>query len=253
MIRRLLLACLAIAAMPTAANAEVLVGGVIDTAATWTAANSPYRVTSEVRVVGGATLRIEAGVTVRFDPGTALVVELGALEAVGGDASPIVLTSNRDRVGANPPAAPGDWQGVRFLDGTSDTLTRVDHAEIRYGAGIEIVSASPRIDRTRLWRNQGAAIRMDLASSPRGAGLTATENTLNGVLVPSGTILRSVRWALLGIPIIVEEGQVAIGAEPVRLSPSPLQLNAGSSGSIRLQLAKPAPPGGSTSRSSSRQ
>lgn len=64
MIRRLLLACLAIAAMPTAANAEVLVGGVIDTAATWTAANSPYRVTSEVRVVGGATLRIEAGVTV---------------------------------------------------------------------------------------------------------------------------------------------------------------------------------------------
>jgi hypothetical protein len=244
MIRLLLLACLAIAAMPTAANAEVLVGGVIDTAATWTAANSPYRVTSEVRVVGGATLRIEAGVTVRFDPGTALVVELGALEAVGGDASPIVLTSNRDRVGANPPAAPGDWQGVRFLDGTSDTLTRVDHAEIRYGAGIEIVSASPRIDRTRLWRNQGAAIRMDLASSPRGAGLTATENTLNGVLVPSGTILGSVRWALLGIPIIVEEGQVAIGAEPVRLSPSPLQLNAGSSGSIRLQLAKPAPPGG---------
>lgn len=244
MIRRLLLICLAMVAASAAANAETLVGGAIDTAATWTAANSPYRVTDEVRIVDGATLRIEAGVIVRFDPGTTLVVELGALEAVGEDASPIVLTSNRDRVGVDPPAAPGDWHGVRLLDGAVDGRTILDRVEIRYGMGLEIVAASPRIERTRFWRNQGAAIRMDLASSPRGAGLVATENTLNGVLVPSGTILGSVHWALVGIPIIVEQGQVAVGAEPVRLSPSPLQLNAGSSGSVRLKLAKPAPPGG---------
>ena len=59
--------CLALALMvPALCAAETFVGGTITTA-TWTAANSPYRVVDTLVVPAGEVLTIEPGVDLVFD------------------------------------------------------------------------------------------------------------------------------------------------------------------------------------------
>ena len=60
---------------------ETTVGGLISADTTWTAENGPYLVTESILVGGGATLSINPGVEVRFDPLKALVVGTGQLLA----------------------------------------------------------------------------------------------------------------------------------------------------------------------------
>lgn len=185
----------------------------------------PYDVAADVSVENGATLTIEPGVTVFFHPGTNLTVIQGALRAVGTVAAPIVLTAISD----NPPAtaAPGDWGQLRFLDGTVDATTVVEHASIRFGQGIGIQSAAPTLNHLTLTDNAGPAISIDLNSSPIGVGIEATGNGLNGISVPAGTIAGNVAWNLKGIPYVVAAGTVSVGAAPTLTSISPTEISQG--------------------------
>lgn len=90
---------------------DTVVGGPILADTTWTAANSPYLVTSNIDVTQGVTLTIEPGVTVKFDVQKKLQVN-GTLIAQGTDEAPIRFTSAQ----ANP--QPGDWDNIEFT-GTS--------------------------------------------------------------------------------------------------------------------------------------
>lgn len=114
----------------------------------------PYHVVGGIRVGASsgvtvpATLTIEPGVTLRFDPQTTLSMQgtssatgnsdlaLGSLHAVGTADRPIVFTS------AKPAPAAGDWGGLVFV-GAATTRTRIEHAVIAYaGGGNGIASAS---------------------------------------------------------------------------------------------------------------
>ncbi len=103
-----------------AVYAQTNVSGTITEDTTWTLAGSPYIVTSDITVGNpsyiGATLTIEPGVEVRFEPGTGLFIGddtgYGALSAQGTEESPIIFTSNA----ASP--SPGDWKGI-LIDGTN--------------------------------------------------------------------------------------------------------------------------------------
>lgn len=99
--------------------------------ATWTAAGSPYIVTRKpLRVYGDVTLTIEAGVTVRFEEGGALMVEDAKLLVQGTATSPVLFTANTET------PEPGYWQGV-FL-GFFDKGSILRHAYIEYaGQGVE--------------------------------------------------------------------------------------------------------------------
>ena len=66
----LLLAVFSLEALAASRSTEV--GGDIDDDTNWSLANSPYIVTENVRVLSGATLTIEPGVVVKFDPGKKL-------------------------------------------------------------------------------------------------------------------------------------------------------------------------------------
>ncbi|HUU30387.1 MAG TPA: PQQ-binding-like beta-propeller repeat protein [archaeon] len=87
------------------AAAETHVSGGIFADATWTVANSPYIVDSNIVVFPGCTLTIEPGVTVKFKDTTSLEVR-GKLYAVGRQANHIVFTSF-----SSSPVA-GSWYGV---------------------------------------------------------------------------------------------------------------------------------------------
>lgn len=210
--RTLLLAIVAYFGAATGTHAATAVSGAISANTTWTLAQSPYQVTADVSVENGATLSIEAGVVVNFDLAKNLTVTSGALSARGTAGQPIVFTSTLDTAGNMH--APGDWGQVRFLNGTNDTATIIEHAKIRYGHGIDVQSASPTFNYLDIRNNLGAAINIDLDSSPKGAGNQADGNTINGVSVPSGDVMGSVTWGIKGIPYVVASGIVSVGSTP---------------------------------------
>lgn len=214
------------------------VSGDLNTSQTWRAIDSPVNVQGLVRIRGGATLTIEAGVELRFRPAAALQVESGALAATGSAALPIQFNSDQ------PTPAPGDWGPLSFLNGTIDQRTQLDNVVIRHGQGIEIHQASPTLNRVGFENNQGAAIRLDLESSPVGVGLYGTSNGLNGILIPPGTITGTVRWGLIGLPYVIEQGAVTVGLPPITLTPTLAELREGQQQVYQVNLAKPAPAGG---------
>ncbi len=83
----------------TSANAFTNVSGNITTDTTWTKANSPYFLKNPVYVINGATLTIEAGVTVitlPADDGGLTITRGAQIFALGTAAEPIILTSAAD-------------------------------------------------------------------------------------------------------------------------------------------------------------
>ena len=92
------------------------VGGYITTNTTWTKANSPYIVISDI-IIRGATLTVEPGVVVKFSPGTGLQLgdtwylgqtrtANGGLHAVGMESDSILFTSLS--------GSRNNWKGIYF-------------------------------------------------------------------------------------------------------------------------------------------
>jgi hypothetical protein len=93
-----------------------------------TKACSPYTIKSDINVYGNATLTIERGVTVRFNPDTRLSIGQNGparLVASGTAAEPIILTSSNSMPGA------GDWAGIQLwantMSGTWLSYLRLDY------------------------------------------------------------------------------------------------------------------------------
>ena len=161
----LLLVAVAYCCVISNAQAATVVSGAITANTAWTLALSPYQATSDVTVENGATLSVEAGVVVYFDAGKSLTVTNGALSARGTAGMPITFTSSLDTSGGTP--APGDWGQIRFLDGSNDSTTIIEYAQIRYGHGLDVQSAAPTFNYLQITRNLGSAISIDLNASPK--------------------------------------------------------------------------------------
>ena len=97
------------------------VGGVITADTVWTRDGSPYEVTSDITVLDGVTLEIEAGATVLFGENTGLTVN-GRLVAAG---------SAFDRITFDRAAGAADWSGIAFVDTLADS--RITFANMLYG------------------------------------------------------------------------------------------------------------------------
>lgn len=94
--------------------------------ADWTLSKGCSMVVKEnLHVQEGATLTIEAGVTLKFETNVVVWIDYGKIVAKGTDEEPIVLTSN------NKSPAKGDWSGIRFADKVS-AGTVFDHVKFEY-------------------------------------------------------------------------------------------------------------------------
>ena len=113
----LLLTVITLMGMTQVTQAATSVSGVISADTTWSLANSPYQVTADVSVTNGATLTIQAGVTVSFDTGNSLTLASGAISARGTAGQPIIFTSTLETAGGI--SAPGDW-GSDSLPGCNE-------------------------------------------------------------------------------------------------------------------------------------
>lgn len=224
-VRTLLLAVIAYFSLTQGVQAATIVSGAITANTTWSLAQSPYEVTADVSVGSGATLTIEAGVVVYFDAGANLIVTNGSLSARGTAGLPVTFTSILDTAGGSP--IPGSWGQIRFLDGTNDSATIMEYAQIRFGQGISVQAASPTFNYLQITQNLGSAISIDLNSSPHGVGNQSSGNSLNGVSVPPGDVLGSVTWGIKGIPYVVASGVVSVGASPFIASVTPVEIQQG--------------------------
>lgn len=107
---------------------------------TGTVVGTTFRIMNSISIGAGATLTIQPGVVVKFNPGAQLAVN-GALQAVGTLANNIYFTSIKDD---NNPAgdtngdgntttpATGDWNSIVFADATVDGTSALTYCDIRY-------------------------------------------------------------------------------------------------------------------------
>ncbi len=91
---------------------QTQVKGGIYSSTTWTKANSPYIILDTVVVFSGATLTIQAGVTVKFNKNAFIVLRQTNIIAIGNKDDYITFTSNT----VNPTA--GIYSGIILNGGT---------------------------------------------------------------------------------------------------------------------------------------
>ena len=184
------------------------ISGIISTNTTWNLTDSPISVTGNVDIASGATLTIEAGVTVQFAGGKVMQVD-GQLIARGTAASPIIFTSSQ----ATP--APGQWGYVLFnsdsvgasfdvaghyLAGSILEYVSINSAGANVGGSnyaVSLAGATPFINFATIQQNSGAGINIvnpttslvkitNSTLSNNGTGLIAN---VGGPASPGGTLV----------------------------------------------------------------
>lgn len=213
------------------AYAQTAVSGVIPSDTRWTASASPYLVTGELRIDGGAILAVEPGTRIYMEAGASVRVVHGAIHVDGTAAKPVIISSAK--VHRGQPAARGDYAAWTLTPGTAAT-TRFNHVRFEYGSGLIIHGTSPALNHVDLRHHSGPAISIDLAASPTGQGNSASDNDLNGIAVPAGDIASEVTWTLRGIPYVVASGTVSVGASPKIISISPSTLYQGEAATVNV-------------------
>lgn len=218
--------CLCLAMLfASSAHAQTTVSGTLTASTTWQAANGPYVVTADLLIPNNVTLTIEAGTQIYMAAGTSITSLGGAIRANGTGAAPIKVQSDKLRI--NQPAAAGDWK--RWLLGASSIASRFDYVIFEHGQGLEFNSSSASLNHCIIRKQLGAAITQNLAASLSGSGNSASENGQNAVLLPTGDITGSARWALQGIPYWLPAGQVSVGVSPQITILTPGNMQSGDS------------------------
>ncbi len=188
-----------------------------------------YAVSGTLSVRGGATLQIDPGVTLRFGPGAKLLIEeTGAIRATGTVEEPVVMTGTV--------AAMGHWEGVEFVNATSQS-SRLEHVVIEYAgggpederqAGLTLTGetgSSVDLVNCELRNNQGYGFTIDAESGFRsfrsntmkgntlGAGLVQADdvrslddesvysgNVIDRVAIELSSLTEDAIWSALDVP-----------------------------------------------------
>ncbi|MEQ8316646.1 MAG: right-handed parallel beta-helix repeat-containing protein [Phycisphaerales bacterium] len=148
----------------THAHAQTPVGGTIDVDTTWALADSPFSVTETVRVTGDATLTIQAGVEVAFEPGTFLSIDSGVLVARGTASSRIEFLRGRGVMlmpGAD--SAVLDPDTGAYVSGTVLEHVVLQYIDAEFGAALEISFTEPLL--RHVWIREVTGMGVEIVAS----------------------------------------------------------------------------------------
>jgi hypothetical protein len=152
----------------------------------------------DVTVEPEATLVIEPGVVIKFEPQSSLTIE-GTLEAVGGENEDerIIFTSVRDDEygGATDkntgPQDSRSWDGLLFQQ--SDESSILENALVRYGS-IAFEAAAPRLQNVTIQESESAALWATPDASPSLSNIQLQDNATNGLAIAAGTLNVDQTW-----------------------------------------------------------
>jgi hypothetical protein len=218
----------------------------VTTSGTWLNHGVPYVVTDDVSIDSDATLTIEAGCTIAFDPDVEFFcgyASAGSIIAVGTAASPITFTAASDTVA-------GAWAGISFYGNTISTA-KMSYCNVLFGGKTSDNLGAVRVDGTNikfdhnLVRKSGSngvwvsyagyfsdftnntitsctkyAVHVGAANVPTlGAGNTLTGNTKNGIEVFHSAVTTSGTWLNHGVPYVVTDDVVIDQNAVLTISP----------------------------------
>lgn len=143
--------------------------------------HSPYQVSRDVVITGGATLHVEPGVVLLYDQNTSIVVEDGGVIAKGTADLPIVFTASA----ATP--VPGFYtSAVRFVKptniGSAFAYCSVSYGEIAF----DIHYGTPEITRCHIADNAQSGIYCRNDAAPHISYNTLTGNRGEGAITCVG-------------------------------------------------------------------
>lgn len=163
------------------AQEPVLIGGLLTSDQTWTN-NYIYIVTDDVRVPQNITLTIESGVTVRFNQGTGLSIEMGRLLVNGIENDTVRMVPNY--IGVQN----WKWKGVTFQKAGGAGNNRISFARIvNAEVGVELTSSDQVvIENCYLSKNQWRGIRYVNSSNCRAISCDINQNYVGIELYASG-------------------------------------------------------------------
>ncbi len=156
-------------------------GGRVDRDSFLTLINSPYVVEKEVAVEKGATLFIEPGVILKFNPGTSIAVGDGGVDARGTPDRAITFTSNS----SSP--TPGSYaSAVRFAQ-SSKLASFFRFCILEYAeTGLDIAYGAPEIDHCWIANHSQTGVKVANEAEPRIFFSTFAKNLGTGAVVASG-------------------------------------------------------------------
>jgi hypothetical protein len=129
----------------------------------------------------GATLFIEPGVTLKYNPGTSILVR-GGIDARGTEERVITFTSNR----SSP--SPGSYPAALKFVQPSALASFLRYCIVEYAeTGLEIAHGSPDINHCFVADHSQAGIQVANDAEPKIFFCTFTRNSGTGAIVALGT------------------------------------------------------------------
>ena len=127
--------------------------GTISTNTTWTADQSPYKVTCNITVNPGVTLTLGPGTIIKPVSSSISLIINGALISLGTVSSPVYFTSLKDDSvggdtngdGSATSPAKGDWGNITVNSGG---IINLDHTMVEYSGGSGTIYASGNVQAT---------------------------------------------------------------------------------------------------------
>jgi parallel beta-helix repeat protein len=136
---------------------------------------SPYRVTGDVIIDGGAVLHIEPGVVVQYDRNTSIIVEDGGVVARGTSERPILFTAS----GATP--APGSFGNAFRFTKRTQVNSVFSYCVVQYAmTAFDIYYGTPEISSCHIARNAQSGVYCRNDAAPQISYCTFEDNLGEG-------------------------------------------------------------------------
>ena len=160
---------------------DKILSGVIKSDAYLILSHSPYRITKDVIIDGGATLTIEPGVVLEFEQNKSFITHQGGVIARGTKERPIVFTA------ASASPTPGFYaSAVRFAE-TTKVNSSFSYCIVQYAAtAFDIYAGSPEISHSYIAHSSQNAIYCRKDAAPVISHNTFAHNQGEGAITCVG-------------------------------------------------------------------